>query len=393
MTSGMAVSGGAEGTDFSAAHLPQQQLLKREVALGIIREMVPSEDLIGLRFAPYKDIAADNFSFTIGAGSENGGMAPARSESAEAKLFQQDVFGGGRGEGQTIDWAIKSTYRASDVNTHRNYLKALEALQDGNYNASIGNAVAEFNEKVLADTAKRKRMLDLRINWLIMQSVIEARVIYNDGEIDFDVNWGRPAAQHRFAPKSGPYTTDQFNPVDDIKVIQKDARERYGVNITRALCSQEYLDTLWLSKFFYQFTGKPDATAADMPYLIPGWGPESAVAMIEARTGVRFEAYDAVYRTRPVGSTVTTNTRWLAKDEVLFYPDEAEINALDDTDLGFGRTFTSPHPAGNWTPGFYDWERDHGVDPWGYTRGNGIKAFPVFPHMNKTYLMKVALPA
>ena len=44
------------------------------------------------------------------------------------------------------------------------------------------------------------------------------------------------------------------------------------------------------------------------------------------------------------------------------------------------------------TPGFYAWEKDYGQDPWGYALGTGIKAFPVFPHMELTYNMKVTLP-
>jgi hypothetical protein len=64
------------------------------------------------------------------------------------------------------------------------------------------------------------------------------------------------------------------------------------------------------------------------------------------------------------------------------------VAALDDT-IGFGATLTSPHPEGNWTSGFYEWERDTGPDPWGFDRGNGIKAFPVMPHMELSYAMRV----
>ena len=49
---------------------------------------------------------------------------------------------------------------------------------------------------------------------------------------------------------------------------------------------------------------------------------------------------------------------------------------------------TSPHPEGNWQPGFYEWEQET-KDPWGLNRGTGVKAFPVFPHMDLTFTMDV----
>jgi hypothetical protein len=51
-------------------------------------------------------------------------------------------------------------------------------------------------------------------------------------------------------------------------------------------------------------------------------------------------------------------------------------------------TLTSPHPEGNWQPGYYEWE-DEQRDPWMQVRGTGIKAFPVFPYMEYTYTMTV----
>jgi hypothetical protein len=61
-----------------------------------------------------------------------------------------------------------------------------------------------------------------------------------------------------------------------------------------------------------------------------------------------------------------------------------DIAEFDDTQIGFAKTLTSPHPAGNWSSGFYEWEKDYGNDPWGYDVGTGIKAFPIFLHMDLT---------
>jgi hypothetical protein len=65
-----------------------------------------------------------------------------------------------------------------------------------------------------------------------------------------------------------------------------------------------------------------------------------------------------------------------------------DVNSFVETEIGFAKTLTSPHPMGNWQPGFYEWERET-VDPWGYDVGTGVKAFPVFPHMDLTYTLTV----
>jgi hypothetical protein len=98
-----------------------------------------------------------------------------------------------------------------------------------------------------------------------------------------------------------------------------------------------------------------------------------------------------VYRTRAVGSQTVVNNRFLPQNKVILLPDEGDIEQFDDTDIGFAKTLTSPHPAGNWTSGFYEWENEYGVDPWGYDVGTGIKAFPVFLHMDLTFTYTVDL--
>jgi hypothetical protein len=120
-------------------------------------------------------------------------------------------------------------------------------------------------------------------------------------------------------------------------------------------------------------------------YLIDGWGPSAAQAIIEQQTGCRFEVYDSVYRSRAVGSTTVVNNRFMSENKILFLPDPEDVAELDDA-IGFARTLTSPHPEGNWTSGFYEFEIET-RDPWGLDRGTGIKAFPVFPHLDLTYTM------
>jgi hypothetical protein len=168
----------------------------------------------------------------------------------------------------------------------------------------------------------------------------------------------------------------------------------YGVRLNRGITSRRVLNSLLNSDKFNARSGLAiagSATATTTPidpyYLIDGWGPSAAQVLIERATGVQFIEYDAVYRTRPVGSTTITNNRFLSDNKVFLLPDPADVAELDDA-IGFGRTLTSPHPEGNWQPGFYEWESET-RDPWGQDRGTGIKAFPVFPHMDLTYTMTV----
>lgn len=393
----MARSGAADESDFFAAGglVPTSRLVRQEVALGLVRQLVPSKELIGLQLAPFKEIKADDFVIQLANGTSTR-MANARADDAESELFQNDDFLPGEYRGRTVDWALKSRYNTSDINTHRDAIKAAEKLRDSGITYPfVDVTVSDMNERIAEHTVMRREALDMRLNWLIMESLVNAAVAYNDGKIKFAVNWGRPAAQHHFAPASGTYASTTHDPVADIQAVKTDARRRYGISIKRAICSQEYLDTFWLSEKFRLLAmgvAGAGAEASDLPYIVPGWGPDSAVQMVERITGVKFTVHDSVYTTRDIGSQTFVNNRWFPIDDVLFLPDEDEINAFDETGLGLGKMLTSPHVAGNNTPGFYAWEKDYGQDPWGYALGTGIKAFPVFPHMNKTYNMKVTLP-
>jgi len=104
--------------------------------------------------------------------------------------------------------------------------------------------------------------------------------------------------------------------------------------------------------------------------------------------GITFNVYDSVYRTRAIGSTVWQNNRFFSDNKILLLPDEQQLQQIDDTEIGFAKTLTSPHPEGNWASGYYEWE-DEKRDPWIHVRGSGIKAFPVFPFMQYSAVMVV----
>lgn len=379
-----------------ASPIGQDRLIRREVMLGIIREITPPQDHLGLQLVPWLEVASDDVIFAYASGLSES-LAPARAEDAEAELAQKDDMFLGEGRASLIDWAVKDHYVASDVSRYREWLIVREAVRDlQSIPLTAGGPLENWDRKVARDAYRRRRKLDNRIEWLIMSALSTGAISYNDGKIKFSVDFGRPGAQQAIQPAGalGSYTmgaawtSNTSDPIGDIFKIQEYMFETYQIRITRAIASRKVLNSMWNSDRFLARTGlvvggTPSSTI-DPKYVIDGWGPNQAVQIVQNQTGLQFIEYDSVYRTRDVGSTTFVNNRFLPEDRVIFLPDEADINAFDDTELGFGKTLTSPHPAGNWTPGFYEWEYGHGVDPWGLDMGVGVKAFPVFPHMDLT---------
>lgn len=399
--------GTMKGTGFSlhgrgqfATPIGQDRLIRKEVSLGLIREIVPPQQHLGLQLVPFLEVPTDDVIFQYALGMVDG-LAPARAEDAESELAQKDDIIPSEGRASVIDWAIKDHYSASDISRYREWLAIQELVRDTQQvPLTVNSMTADWQSKLTRDATRRRRKLDNRIEWLIMSALSTGSVAYNDGKIKFTVNWGRPAAQQidfnaaNIAGSSAYPIGDAWNvstsdPIADITSIQQYIFDTYGVRITRALTSRKVLNNILNSTKFVARTGlvvggTPVSSPVDPRYLIDGWGPTAAQAIVEQQTGLTFIEYDAVYRTRSIGSTTAVNNRFMPENRIVFLPDEADITEFDDTDLGFGKVLTSPHPAGNWAPGFYEWEHEYGQDPWGYDVGTGIKAFPVFPHMDLT---------
>jgi hypothetical protein len=371
---------------------PQDRLVRKEVALGTIREMEPPQTHIGTRvIAPWLSVETDDVIFDYAKGLTTG-LAPARAEDAESELAQKDLLFGGTGRAAVIDWAHKDHYTASDVTRYREGLLVQSRLGSNiSLPLTVGSSVEEFRSKMARDDGLRRRKLDNRIEWLIMTAMATGGISYNDGKIMFEVDFGRPSGQHDQAP-SALWSSNTSDPIRDILAMQEVMYDTYGVRMRRAIAGRKVINSLLNSDKFTARSGLAvspitGGTPLDPYYLIDGWGPGAAQAIVERTTQVQIIEYDAVYRTRPLNGTTITNTRFFPEDTILFLPDAADVAELDDA-IGFGRTLTSPHPEGNWTSGFYEWE-DETRDPWGYNRGTGVKAFPVFPHMDLTFTMKV----
>lgn len=395
---------GGGPSHHSAGVIPQDRLIRKEVALGVIREIVPPQDHIGLStIAPLMSVPTDDVIFQYAQGITDG-LSPARAEDAESETYQRDDTFLSEGRASVIDWAIKDRYTSSDVSRYREWLEIQQRMRDtGNLPLLATSATEGWQQRLARDTARRRRRLDNRLEWLIMSALSTGSIAYNDGKIKFTVDYGRPSAQ-MLVPGGSLTSTDggtitmgsagwlktdgTGDPISDILKLQNWAYDTYGVRLTRAIASRKVLTGLWASSKFVARTGlitQSGSTEVDPKYVIDGWSPQAAQTIIENATMVKFLEYDSVYRTRPVGSTTVTNNRFLPANRIIFLPDEGDIAQFDDTEIGFAKTLTSPHPAGNWQSGFYEWEKDHGQDPWGYDVGTGIKAFPVFLHMDLTF--------
>jgi hypothetical protein len=368
------------------------RLIRKEEALGTLRDLDPPMTHIGTRLiAPWLDVSSDDVIFDFAKGLADG-LAPARAEDAESELAQKDLIFGGTGRASVIDWALKDHYTASDVSRYSEaaLIQARLGINDVNLVATRSQ-VQDFQDKVVRDDALRRRKLDNRVEWMIMTAMSTGAIAYNDGKVKFTVDFGRPAGQHDEAPPGGLWSLTTSDPIGDVLSMQEFMYDTYGVRMTRAVTSRKVLNSVMNSDKFIARSGlitQAGSTPVDLNYVMEGWGPQAARQVLERVTGVTFTEYDAVYRTRPVGSTTFTNNRFYPQNSILFLPAEEDIQAIDDTPLGFGRTLTSPHPEGNWQPGFYEWE-EATKDPWGVNRGTGTKAFPVFPHMDLSFTMTV----
>jgi hypothetical protein len=375
------------------AQLPQDRIVRKEVALGAIREIPPPQNHIGLaQIAPFLEVQSDDviFSYVL---PDTDGLAPARAEDSESELAQKDDSVG-TGRASLIDWALKDHYDPSDVSRYREFQQLADlAAGGGNFPLSfLGRMANDFPAKVARDTARRRRKLDNRAEWLIMTALETGSITYNDGKIKFTVSYGRPGGQQNAAPTGALWSNAAADPIGDIMTMTETMYNTYSVTMTRAITSRRVLRSLFaITKFNQAMTYW---SGQDARYLPGGFGGgpityEGVVSILERATGIRFQVYDAVYRTRAAGSTTVVNNRFTNDDKIIFLPSEDDIAELSDTDIGFAKMHTSPHPEGGWTSGFYEWEKDTGPDPWGRDFGTGIKMFPVFPHLETTYVMDV----
>ena len=405
-------AGGDMSQFQNATSIGQDRLVRKEVSLGAIRELEPPQNHIGLTIAPFLSVPTDDVIFNY-LTVQTDGLAPARAEDAEAELAQKDQTAAGEGRASVIDWSLKDHYDASDVNRARDFQRIIEAMNNGSLPLTATSALEDWQAKLARDRALRRRKLDNRMEHLIItQALSTGSIAYDDGKIKFAVDYGRPANQSAgnaaFDLASAGITdgvwdisssTGDFDPIRFFNELSQRFFDTYGVRRGQAIASKKVLNTFWRSDKFSQraglgaaYDGSGNPVAPDLLYATTGWSPAAARAVVAASTDVELVEYDSVYRTRPIGSNTVTANRFLPVNRMILLPKLEDLGEISDTQIGFAKTLTSPHPEGNWQSGFYEWEKST-VDPWGQDVGNGIKAFPVFPHMEFTATVNVTLPA
>ena len=374
------------------------RLVRKETSLGAVRERPIPDQHIGLNLiAPFLDVDTDDVIFEYIKGGLQEGLAPARAEDAEAELAQKDELLYGQGRATIIDWSLKDKYSSSDVNRYREDLflqqNAQGVLAQLNFNFT-GRTIADFQARVARHDALRRRKLDNRLEWLIMTALETGVIGYNDGKLKWTVTYGRPSNQNNQAPAGGLWGTTSSDPIGDLLAVNQFMLDTYGIKLTRGIISTRILNNIWKSDRFLAAIGMPvlggtPSVPLDPNYLgLAGYTPEGALRVLEAATGITFTIYDAFWRSRPIGGQTFTMNRFTSDNKLILFPSEGDLGEIDDTQIGFAKMLTSPHPEGNWTSGYYEWE-DEERDPWHHVRGSGIKAFPVFPYMQYTYTMTV----
>jgi hypothetical protein len=368
--------------------LAQDRLVRKEVALGAIREYPVDERHIWSSIAPFQSVQSDDVIFQY-ITPEVGGLAPARAEDAESELARKDdTIGYGRAS--IVDWAEKDHYSASDVTRFREYQRLAEIAGGDDFPLTVGSMTEDWQAKLARDSRRRRRKLDNRLEWLTISALVDGVIAYDDGKVRFSVDYGRPAGQQSQAPAS---TIDwdlgaAHDPIGDLIAVTEYMRDTYDIEMGTVLLSPKAIRYIINSDKFAARAGVGTLTTSttypEPRYVIDGWNYEAAAAVVSAATGLRLQAYDSKYRTRTLGSTTTTNNRFMPENEAVFLPAAGEIDLISDSEIGFAKTLTSPHPEGGFAPGFYEWEQGT-KDPWGQDVGSGIKAFPVFPHLEWTY--------
>lgn len=393
----------------NASQIGQDRLVRKETSLGAVREIEPPQDHIADSIAPWLSVPTDDVIFdylTV----QTDGLAPARAEDAESELAQKDETMAEQGRASVIDWALKDHYDASDVKNYRDLQAVSAQMRGGTMPLRVESMLTDFNGQIARHRALRRRKLDNRREWLVINAVSDSQIVYNDGKIKFSVDYGRPVGQSAGnasfdVPEAGivngtwDLSTTTFDPIRFFVELNEWFYDLYGVRLGSALGSKKIFNRFWVADKFAQRAGlgavySPAGAPGppDLLYATAGWSPDAARRVVEQSTDMTFREYDSVYRTRPVGSNTVTANRFLPTTRLVLFPRMEDLAEIATTQIGFAKTLTSPHPEGNWASGFYEWERQT-VDPWGQDVGNGVKMFPVFPHMQYTATVNVILPA
>lgn len=376
------------------------ELLRKQTELGIIRELPINKDHMWQRVAPLLEIESDDFTFQYGI-PEADQTVPFRSEDAESETMVSDTFAG-LGNGSVVDMAVHHMTKPSDITRWKDHQAALEAFAASGAAAprSFQRWNEQYQSKVAKDRLARFRAIDNTIEWMTTQALSTGTISYDNGNgFKFDVDFQADPAQTDQGPASGTPWDDAnggHDPLGDIDAIQEYMYNAHDITMGTMILSRKALRTMKRStKWFPRVANLPTpagVTPTDQMYFPNAIGDEQAAALIAAAVDVESViVYDAKMRIRPVGSNVDTGTdnRFLPENQVIFLPNAAEARELLGTDIGFMRNLTAPHPEALGDAGFYEFVDGPHVDPWGIKHGTGIKVATVLPAAELMYSMRV----
>jgi len=348
--------------------LTQDQLVRKEVAVGVARDLPLDRNYIWNRFAPMMTVGADDITFQV-AKPQNEGMVPARAEDAESELAQKDDYFS-TGRASIVDWAVKDSYSSSDVTRHREFSRLAELAGGTSFPLTVGLEIGNFNAMVARDAIERRRKIERRLEWLTMNQALSTGAIsYNDGKMIWTDSFGRPVNQHNQATPSGvnwDVGDGSHDPIGDFHAVVEFMEDTHDVTMASVILSRKAIRRMADSLKFYPRSGlatPAGAVSTDINYLISNFDPSVARSIVEQATGLNVIEYEAKWNSRPIGSTTNTRNRFVPENQAIFIVDMASAGELIGTEIGFGKTLTSPHAENGFQSGFYAWEQS-GVDPW-----------------------------
>ena len=173
-------------------------------------------------------------------------------------------------------------------------------MQSGVLPLLVQGQLQDWNSQVARDRALRRRKLDNRREWLIMNGLSDDQIVYNDGKIKFTVPYTRPVTQQAgnagfdlpaadIVDGTWNLTDTTFDPIRFFTELSEWFFETYGVRLGSAIGSRHIFNRFWVSEKFSQRAGLGAAYAADgtagppdLLYATTGWSPGAARAVVEA---------------------------------------------------------------------------------------------------------------
>lgn len=357
--------------------------------LGFIRNLRPDPAFAASRYVPDRTINDITFEYLKGV-QERPVMAHVITWDSEAPI------GGRPGIGERLTGELPPIKRKSRISEK-------EIIRKYNQPRAGTSDVRDAIEGVFDDLARHVRSIQARSEWLKMQALTEPKVIYNDGGIVIEFDYGLPDAQQvdlttgknaanqdirgaswangGLSGALGPVWSDTANstPITDLMVIADYMEEKYGERPVKFLCDRKVLTWLWNSA---QIKGWTYATnAPDRPMT-----PEEVSQTLTRYDLPQPEVYGVKVQ-QETASGALEEVRCMRQNRITFLPQRPVGEGL------WGPTAESRvllnTPYAQQAPGIVGgvYATDEPVAEW--TKAAAVH-FPTMPDIDKVFQMRVA---